>query len=93
VISANDCRKVVQSERGGLVMGFLRQGVGLYDLGLGGVGFLGWKASRVGVVLRFIYLFLVWESWDTRFWRRVFLDFFYCFWGKGGGWLLDLIFF
>ncbi len=47
----------------------------------------------MGVVLRFIYLFLVWESWDTRFWRRVFLDFFDCFWGKGGGLVLDLIFF
>jgi len=41
--------------------------VGLYDLGFGGVGFLGWRASGVGVVLRFIYLFLVWESWDTGF--------------------------
>jgi len=79
VIGVDNCRRVVHSERGGLVMGFLRQGVGLYDLGLGGVGFLGWRASGVGVILRFIYLFLVWESWDTRFWRRVFLDFFYCF--------------
>jgi hypothetical protein len=42
-----------------LVIGFLRQGVGFYDLGLGGVGFLGWRAWGVGVVLRFIYLFLV----------------------------------
>jgi hypothetical protein len=57
------------------------------------VGLLGWRALGVGVVLRFIYLFLVWESWDTRFWRRVFLDFFDCFWGKGGGLVLDLIFF
>ncbi len=57
------------------------------------VGFLGWRALGVGVVLRFIYLFLVWESWDTGFWRRVFLDFFDCFWGKGGGLVLDLVFF
>jgi hypothetical protein len=46
----------------------------------------------VGVVLRFIYLFLVWESWDIGFWRRVFLDLFNCFWGKGGGLVLDLVF-
>jgi len=47
----------------------------------------------VGVVLRFIYIFWVWGTWDSGFWRRVFFDFFYCFGGKGWGWLLDFLLF
>jgi hypothetical protein len=39
----------------------------------------------VGVVLRFIYIFWVWGTWDSGFWRTVFLEFLILFWWKGVG--------
>lgn len=60
-------------------MGFL--GVGFER---GAWGFLkSYFGKRGGGSFKNFLFFLVWGTWGSRFWRRVFLDIFFTIWGKG----------